>query len=165
MKKDNKSEYEIMCNLAADYLKLILNSKNKNSRNFDLASLILGNGIFLVKKNAASEHNYHAVIDEIYKFKKENPTSDIDKLIDEAIRTELIEGSLENIKYLSRAIGIYDYILKSEKNGNASFQLDVKDYLKQTKESLKLLSTQQKNQDIDKWFNEQEEYLKNRHFR
>ena len=160
-----KSEYDIMRNLAADYLKMVLSHKNNNSRYFALASLILGNGLFSVKKNPGSNHNYHAVLDEIYKYKKENPTSDIAQLMDEAIKTELIDGSLENMKYLTRAFGIYDYILKSETNGNASFRLDVKDYLRRTREGFRDSEMMKEDPTLNEWFSEQEAYLENKYFR
>ncbi len=162
---EKKSEYGIMRDLAADYLKMVLSHKNNNSRYFELASLILGNGLFSVKKNPGSDHNYHAVLDEIYKYKKENPTSDIAQLTDEAIKTELIDGSLENIKYLTRAFGIYDYILKSEANGNASFRLDVKDYVRRTREGFRDSEMLKEAPALNEWFSEQEAYLENKYFR
>lgn len=160
-----KSEYGIMRNLAADYLKMILSMKHEESRHSSMAFFLIGIGPFTVNKSPHSDHNYHAVLDEIYKYKKENPTSNIAQLTDEAIKIKLIQYSLMAKKYLARAFGIYDYILKSEAKGNASFRLDVKDYLRRTREGFRDSEMLKEDPTLNEWFSEQEAYLENKYFR
>ena len=160
-----KSEYGIMRDLAANYLKMILSMKHEESRNSSMAFFLIGIGPFTVNKSPHSDHNYHAVLDEIYKYKKENPTSNIAQLTDEAIKIKLIQYSLMAKKYLARAFGIYDYILKSEANGNASFRLDVKDYLRRTREGFRDSEMLKEDPTLNEWFSEQEAYLENKYFR
>ena len=130
-----------------------------------MAFFLIGIGPFTVNKSPHSDHNYHAVLDEIYKYKKENPTSNIAQLTDEAIKIKLIQYSLMAKKYLARAFGIYDYILRSEAKENASFRLDVKDYLRRTREGFRDSEMLKEDPTLNEWFSEQEAYLENKYFR
>ncbi len=164
MKNENK-EYQILCNLASEYVNFVM-TRIEGSKSMRIANILLGIGGFSVEKYKGSGHNYSAVIDAIYDYYRQHPDSDIAELVDKGIKETVIGLSTTGVGYLPTTIGIFEYILKCQKEHTAPFELNVKEYMELTKQHIMNNKEHYIKKNLEnptEWINEKDQYLEEKY--
>lgn len=104
-------------------------------------------------------HNIVAVIDAIHEYKKDNPSSDVEKGYQEGLNK--FANYATDPESIVMLVGCINYELKKEKDGTNSLKIDCRDVLntlqRNIKENYKAIQSSMK--DFDTWAKEQNEYM------
>lgn len=104
-------------------------------------------------------HNIIAVVDAIHEYKKNNPSTDIEKGYQEGLnKLANYATDPENIVMLVNCI---NYELKKEKEGTNSLEVDCRDVLDTLRKNIKqnYSTIQSDMKEFDTWAKEQNEYM------
>ena len=159
-------EYENLCYMAERMLdSIIKDSPNEQNIIFNVSFFIGGNAkIYKVESRPGSGHNVHAAIDSMYSYKKKNPEVSIEKYLSKALDWNIPPAS-KNFEILSTILQCLEYILYQEKNGNATFKIDIEKHLRHLKKEIfkNRKKLKQTNANIDNWLVEKNEFFKSKY--
>lgn len=131
--------------------------KKGNSMSFYM--LLAGKATCKFEVAPGSGHNIVAVVDAIHEYKKENPSSDIEKGYQEGLN-KFAKYAIYP-KSIVMLVSCINYELKKEKYGTNSLKIDCRDVLNTLQRNIKenYTAIQSSMKDFDIWAKEQNEYM------